>query len=155
MCIIRFGVARQIGYPAGEGLALVNLGIAASLGGDWAGAVRLVRQAGQIAADLPGWLLRVRGWILGEALIEAGDLAAARDVCTAGLALCRDVQDLLSQAIFLRLLAVLDLRGGQLEHARTVSAKRCTSTSRPPSRSTCLTAWIAAASCAPQPAGPP
>lgn len=130
-------VSREICYPAGECLALVNLGIAAGVSGDRAGAVRLARQAGQTAADIPGWLVRVRGWILGEALIGAGDLAGAADVCAAGLALSRDMRDLWSEAIFLRRYwPSWTCAPGNPSAPLPGSARRCTLTSRPTSRST-------------------
>ena len=46
-------ISRELGYPAGEALALVNLGIAALYAGDGGGAVQLVRQAEQIRPASP------------------------------------------------------------------------------------------------------
>ena len=52
-------LARQIGYPAGELLALADLSLDADYAGDHDEAVRLARQAGQqITAGIPGALAR-------------------------------------------------------------------------------------------------
>jgi predicted ATPase/DNA-binding CsgD family transcriptional regulator len=110
-------VAREVGYPAGEVLALANLSVAASSAGDLDGAVRLLRQAQQIPADIPGSYARVPGWLLTGALIEAGDLAAAERACAAGLAWSRDSGDVLSLAIQLTQMAILDLQAGRIDDA--------------------------------------
>ena len=51
-------LAREIGDPVGELLALVELSLGADYAGDHDEAVRLARQAGQIAAGIPGALAR-------------------------------------------------------------------------------------------------
>ena len=56
--------------------------------------MRLARQAGQITAGVPGSMARWCSYILADALIEAGDLAAAETVCAATLARARDAGDL-------------------------------------------------------------
>jgi hypothetical protein len=47
-------VARQIGYPLAEALALLNLSVAAYYTGDLYGSVQLARQAEQITTGVPG-----------------------------------------------------------------------------------------------------
>ena len=103
-------VAREVGYPAGEVLALLNLSITARAGGDHDDAVQLARQAGQIPAEIPGTLAGWCSWILTQALTDAGDLAAAEGVCAAGLARSRDAGDLWNEATLLTQMAYVDLR---------------------------------------------
>jgi DNA-binding CsgD family transcriptional regulator len=98
-------LAREIGYPAEEALALTYLSLAASCAGDLDTAVQLARQAGQIPADIPGTRARWCSSVLTEVLTEAGDLAAAERVCAAGLAwFCRSPvsRDRASPAALLR-----------------------------------------------------
>ena len=52
-----------------------------------------------------------------DALLAAGDLAAAEDVCAAGLARSRQAGDLQSQAALLTQTADLDLHAGRVEDA--------------------------------------
>jgi hypothetical protein len=69
-------VAPQLGYMAGEALALGFLSQAAYYAGDFTGVVQLARQAGQIPADsIPGWIARASLGMLTSGLIETGDLA--------------------------------------------------------------------------------
>ena len=111
-------ISRELGYPAGEAMALVNLGIAALYAGDGGGAVQLVRQAEQIRAGIPGWIARARSAIVTLVLIEAGDLAAAEPVCAAGLAGSRDAGDLNNLGSLLTYMAILDLQAGRTGEAR-------------------------------------
>ena len=106
-------MARELGYPAGEAFALVDLSIAADYVGDLDGAVRLARQAEQIPADIPGWRARVCSYLLTTWLIASGDLAAAERVCVPALARCQDAGDLWNQAALLTQMAELDLRAGR------------------------------------------
>jgi predicted ATPase/DNA-binding CsgD family transcriptional regulator len=110
-------VAREIGYPAGEALALVNLSVAARLAGDLDDAVRLGWQAQRVSADMPGAIVRVCSWVLTDALTEAGDMAAAERVCGSALTGSRDAGDLWNLTVLLRQMAVLDLRAGRLPDA--------------------------------------
>jgi DNA-binding CsgD family transcriptional regulator/tetratricopeptide (TPR) repeat protein len=110
-------LARELGYPAGEALALAGLSVAAYDGGDLASAVQLARQAEQVTADIPGWIARVRSYFLTEVLTAAGELAAAERVCAAGLAQCREAGDLWNQVGLLPKMATLDLRAGRAEDA--------------------------------------
>jgi DNA-binding CsgD family transcriptional regulator/tetratricopeptide (TPR) repeat protein len=104
--------ARELGYPAGEATALAVLGLAAFYSGDPGGAVQLARQAGQVPGDIPGWVARMCIYFLTAALIEAGDLAAARHVCVAAVAWSRDVGDQ-GLAELLIQMAKLELRAGR------------------------------------------
>jgi DNA-binding CsgD family transcriptional regulator/tetratricopeptide (TPR) repeat protein len=110
-------VARQLGYPAGQALALERLSIAAYYAGDHDSSVRLARQAEQIPGDIPGWIARICSNWLVEMLIASGDLAAAQHVCAEGLAQSRDTGDLWSQARLLTRMAILELRAGRTTDA--------------------------------------
>ncbi len=109
--------ARELGDPAGEAAALAALGLAAVDAGDLDGAVHLARQAGQVLGDLPGWVARGRSISVTIALTEAGDLAAARHACAAGLARSGDAGDQGRMAELLPLMAMLDLLAGRTQDA--------------------------------------
>jgi predicted ATPase/DNA-binding CsgD family transcriptional regulator len=107
-------VAREIGYPVGELLALAGLSWAGSFAGDHDEAVRLARQAAQVTAGVPGSLARsLCGQLLTRVLTDAGDLAAAERVSAAGLAQAREAGDLWNQSALLPRVADLDLRAGR------------------------------------------
>jgi len=106
-------MARELGYPAGEALALGFLSIATYYAGDFDGVVRLARQAEQIPAGIPGWIARVSSLELTPGLIETGDLAAAEHTGAAALARSRAAGDLSTVARVLIDLADLDLRAGR------------------------------------------
>jgi predicted ATPase/DNA-binding CsgD family transcriptional regulator len=109
--------ARELGYPAGEALALLSLTTAAGYTDDFSCALRLARQAEQVTADLPGWLARFRSRLLAGVLDETGDLAAAEDVCAAGLARSREAGDLLNLTRLLEETVSLALRAGRADDA--------------------------------------
>jgi hypothetical protein len=108
-------LARELGYPAGEALALYGLAVAAHHAGDRGDAVRLARQAQQISADIPGWRARECSSTLTTVLTAAGDLTAAEGICAAGLAGSREAGDLENLAELLTAMADLDLRAGRAE----------------------------------------
>jgi predicted ATPase/DNA-binding CsgD family transcriptional regulator len=110
-------VARKVGYPVGEAMALQDLSLAAGAAGDLAGAVQLVRQAEQITDSVPGSLARLSSYVLTEALTLTGDLAEAGRVCAAGLAWSREVGDLWNLPVLLLHRAVLDLQAGDTDDA--------------------------------------
>ena len=110
-------VAREVGYPAGEVLALLTLSLAAYHAGAYDDAVRFARQAEQIPADIPGLIARLCSWVLAWALTDAGDLAAAEQVCAAGLARSREAEDLNSVPFLLRHMAILAQKAGRIEDA--------------------------------------
>ena len=106
-------LAREIGDPAGELLALTELSLDTDYAGDHDEAVRLARQAGQITAGIPGGFARLCSYVLTIVLADAGDLAEAARAGAAGLARARDAGDLTSQANVLPRIADLDLRAGR------------------------------------------
>ena len=106
-------LARKIGDPVGEFLALADLSLDAHYVGHHDEAVRLARQAGQITAGIPGTLARGRSAVLTIVLADAGDLAEAERVSAAGLARARDAGDLRNQAVLLARIVELDLRAGR------------------------------------------
>ena len=106
-------LARELGYPAAEALALMDLSEAALKGGDPGAALRLARQAAQIPAGIPGWIARQRSFTMSDALIEAGDLAAAERCCIAGLDRSREAGDLRIKTKLLMQMAYLDLQAGR------------------------------------------
>ena len=106
-------LAREIGDPAGELLALIDLSFDADYAGDHDEAVRLARQAGQITAGIPGLLARGCSYVLTSVLADAGNLAEAARAGAAGLARARDAGDLSNRANLLPRIADLDLRAGR------------------------------------------
>ena len=110
-------VAREIGYPAGEILALSALSIAARSRDDIDHAVQLARQAAQITVGVPGVCVRWCSYVLAGALILAGDLAGADDVCAAALARSRDAGDVFNQWSLLPAMVLLDVFASRFEHA--------------------------------------
>jgi predicted ATPase/DNA-binding CsgD family transcriptional regulator len=109
--------ARELGCPAGEAAGLGVLSLAAVHAGDPGRAVQLARQAGQIPGDIGGWIARLRSACLTIALTEAGDLAAARHACMAGLAGARAAGEQGALAESLNRMAMLDLRAARAEDA--------------------------------------
>jgi non-specific serine/threonine protein kinase len=109
-------MARELGYLAGEGMALEVLGIAAWYRGDNDGAVQLIRQQ-QSIADMPGWVMLGGSPVMIGALIDAGDLAAAESACAAALAKSRDTGDMLNLDYLLMLMADLDVQAGRFQDA--------------------------------------
>jgi predicted ATPase/DNA-binding CsgD family transcriptional regulator/DNA-binding XRE family transcriptional regulator len=106
-------LAREIGDPAGELMALTELSLDAHYAGDHDEAVRLARQAGQITAGIPGLLARTCSSVLTMVLAGAGDLAEAERVGAASLARARDAGDLWNQVLVLPRIADLDLRAAR------------------------------------------
>jgi DNA-binding CsgD family transcriptional regulator/predicted negative regulator of RcsB-dependent stress response len=110
-------VARQVGHPFGEALALLDLALCAESAGDAGEAVRLARQAVQVPGDVPALITRTCGMFLAQQLTEAGDFAAAELVCADGLAASRDAGDLMTLQSLLVRMAELDLQAGRTEDA--------------------------------------
>jgi predicted ATPase len=79
-------MARELDCPPGEAAAFGVLSLATIHAGDPTGAVQLARQARQVPGDIAGWATRLGSACLTIAQAEAGNLAAARDACMAGLA---------------------------------------------------------------------
>jgi DNA-binding CsgD family transcriptional regulator len=97
--------------------ALAELSIDADYAGHYDEAVRLARQAGQIAAGIPGPLARTCSWVLTGVLADAGNLVEAERVGAACLARARDAGDLWNQALLLPRIVDLDLRAGRASDA--------------------------------------
>jgi predicted ATPase/DNA-binding CsgD family transcriptional regulator len=106
-------LAREIEYPVGELLALVELSLGAHHAGEHDEAVRLARQAARITAGIPGGLARGCSAVLTMVLADAGDLAEAERVGAAGLTQAREAGDLRNQALLLPRIVDLDLRAGR------------------------------------------
>ena len=110
-------MSRDIGYPAGEVLALGGLSIAARASEEIDHAVQLGRQAAQITAGVAGLIARWSSYVLTGTLLIAGDLAAADEICGAALEQARDTGDLFNQAGLLPSMVLLDLHAGRLDDA--------------------------------------
>jgi predicted ATPase/DNA-binding CsgD family transcriptional regulator/transcriptional regulator with XRE-family HTH domain len=110
-------IAREVGHPLGEVLALQHLALAAAAVGNVGDAVRLARQAGQVPGDIPASIARTCSLWLTEALLQADDFTAAERVCADGLAASRDAGDLANQQSLLARTAELDLQAGRTEDA--------------------------------------
>jgi non-specific serine/threonine protein kinase len=112
-------VAREIGYPAGEVLALMELSQVAGIADDLGRAVRLARQAEQIMADIPGRIGRACSANLTSVLIASGDMVAAERACAAGLARSRAAGSTVNLAQLLMLMVILDLQASRIQDAAT------------------------------------
>ena len=110
-------VARETGDPAAEVLVLVLSAVVALEADDSDGGMQLAWQARQVTADIPGWIARASASILTEALIGAGDLAAAERSCAATLALARDAGDLGALPRLLVRMATVDMQTGRTQDA--------------------------------------
>jgi predicted ATPase/DNA-binding CsgD family transcriptional regulator len=109
-------MARELGYPAGEGAALKMVAIAAFSSGDIERGVQLMRRQ-QLIAGVPGSIARAGSAVMIAALIESGDLAAAGTAGAVALAQCRDAGDLLNLPYMLGVMADLDVRAGHFQDA--------------------------------------
>ena len=111
-------MARGLGYPAGEMLALTALGLAARFLGDIEQAQEWHRQASQIdRAQVPARRVRecTVPWV--QTLVAAGQLTAAERSCADGLARARAAGDLPNLVVCLKVAADLDLRAGRVAEA--------------------------------------
>jgi non-specific serine/threonine protein kinase len=106
-------VAREVGHPFAEVVALLDLALDAAVHGDLGDAVRLARQASQVPGDIPAFITRTCSVWLTEVLIQANDFAAAERVCADGLASSRDVGDMVHLPTLLARMALLNLRAGR------------------------------------------
>ena len=111
-------LARELGYQAGEALALTNLSLTAYYGGDLETALAQAGQAARIdPAIIPGWIARRASLFLTMFLTETGDWPAAEQSCTDALARAHEAGDRLSETYCLGLLADLDLQAGRIAEA--------------------------------------
>jgi non-specific serine/threonine protein kinase len=116
-------LAWELGYPAGEALALKELSYVAHFSGDIGASLDWAQQACQIdPASIPGPVARRCVDALTLALMESGEVASARRCCADGLAQAREAGDLLSLTYFLETAVYLDLQTGHMaiagEHLR-------------------------------------
>ncbi len=99
---LALGLARELSYPAGEALALTELGLVAHYTGEYDVLLSRAREACLIDSEIiPGAIVRRRDYVLTIALTRAGRAAAAYQSCAAGLARAREVGDVQSEAAFL------------------------------------------------------
>ena len=121
-------VARTIGYPAGEALALQRLIAVAVIGDDMDAASQLAWQAQRVRGDIPGWIGRRCSYLVSVALAEAGDQPAAERICAKALDQAREVGDLHNQVTLMIQMAVMDLQAAVLR----MQLSRCMRRSRSP-----------------------
>ena len=113
------GLARRIGYAAGEARALVKLSEIAMYTGHGEDAVAWAVQARQISGDrIPSWYARRIDSTLAWALVCNEELDGVPELCDQLLAAARTAGDLVEQADTLFLMAVAARKGGQLAAAR-------------------------------------
>jgi len=148
-------LAREIGNPGVELLALAELSLGADYAGDHDEAVRLARQAGQITVGVPGGLARHCSSVLTIVLAGAGDPAEAERVGAAGLARARDAGDLWNQVLLLSRIMDLDLRAGRTGDAAAHLREGLRLAVRTGTWLTCSLAYPSAGRCAPRPGAPP
>jgi len=111
-------LAREMGYPAGEALALANLSLGVYYAGDLEDALACASQAQQIdPAVIPGWIARRCNDFLILVLLETGDLPSAEQCVADGLAQALRAGDTHSQALCLGLMADMDQRAGRILEA--------------------------------------
>jgi DNA-binding CsgD family transcriptional regulator len=95
-------LARKIGHPAGEALALFDLSAGASYTGNVTDSVAWAQQAQGIGpAGIPGWIGRLINNSLMNALLDSGDVSSAWQHGVVGLVQARDAGDVVSLAFFL------------------------------------------------------
>jgi DNA-binding CsgD family transcriptional regulator len=110
---LALALARELGDPASELLALTALSVTVYYAGDVAEALDWTRQAQELLPlDLPGDVSRWCHYVLAMVLTEMGELDAARRVCTAGLARSRQVDDLANLVPLLEVMADLERLAG-------------------------------------------
>jgi predicted ATPase/DNA-binding CsgD family transcriptional regulator len=106
-------LARELGYPTAVAMALDLLCQLAWFSRDVDTAVQLGRESEQLPADeMPGAIARSRSSALTEALLEAGELAAARRLCAATMAQSREVGDSWNLLGSVATTGFLDLQAG-------------------------------------------
>ena len=112
------GLARQIGYPAGEVLALMQLSNAAHYADNAPEALKWAQRAQQIdPARLPGWVARryILYWAL--AMNNVGQGASAQRSCADMLTMAEAAGDLGDQADFHETIVYIARHTGQLAGA--------------------------------------
>ena len=108
-------VARDVGYQAGEALALSILSMITYYMGDMDTALARIREATRIDPRvIPGWIARWSNLFLSMFLAEVEDWPAAENSCADGLTRAREADDLRSEAFGLGLMTDLDQRAGRI-----------------------------------------
>ncbi|HTU08244.1 MAG TPA: LuxR C-terminal-related transcriptional regulator [Trebonia sp.] len=111
-------LARELGDTPGELLALTSLSAATHYAGDATEALDYARQAqALLPLDIPGHISRWSHYVVAVVLTELGELDSARRVCTAGLALTRQVDDPVFLAPLLVLMSDIERQRGNLADA--------------------------------------
>jgi DNA-binding CsgD family transcriptional regulator len=110
-------LARESGLRGLEAMAMACLSIIARYNGDRDAALKLAREALEITDEFAGGLQRALSHVVAGVLIDAGDLSAADQACTAALASCRQVGDMANLGGVLWHMTILDLRVGRLDDA--------------------------------------
>jgi predicted ATPase/DNA-binding CsgD family transcriptional regulator len=108
-------LACKIGHPAGEALALTNLGAGAYYTGNLADAMAWAREVQRIdPAGIPGWIARLSNDQLMLALLDSGDVSSAWQRGVDGLVLARRAGDLVILAYCLGHMAHMDQRARRI-----------------------------------------
>ena len=111
-------MASELGYPAGQVAALIQLAPAGIYQGEEEASLAWLRQVQQVdSAGIPGRLARHCNTLLAMVLTEVGQIAAAERSSADGLARARQAGDLSDQALSLVVRADLDLMAGRIPHA--------------------------------------
>jgi predicted ATPase/DNA-binding CsgD family transcriptional regulator len=112
-------IAREIGYPAGEVLALHNLTQAAMIADDVDRAVQLARQIREAgpATGVPSRAEQARSDTLTSVLMATGDQATAERICAAAIARSRHANNWQHLARLLSSMVLLDLEAGRIRDA--------------------------------------
>jgi len=112
-------VARDLGDPSGELLALTGLSLTARYAGDPASVLDWARQAEELLPlDTPAFEKRWCLYILATTLTQSGELAVARRLCAAGLTLSRQADDVMHLVGLLTTMVTIERRAGNADEAR-------------------------------------
>jgi len=112
-------LARQMGYAAGEAMALQELSSVSMYADHGEDAVEWARQAQRIDRNqMPGWRARKVQSVFPWALVFSGHLEGALDLCEQVLAQARAAGDLSGQADTLLMMEVLARETGRLADAQ-------------------------------------
>jgi predicted ATPase/DNA-binding CsgD family transcriptional regulator len=114
-------LARELAYPAGEVLALTELGLAAHYTGDGEALLERAREASLIdQALIPGAVVRRREYLMTIALFQDGQVDDAQHSCAVGLEQARESGDTQSQAAFLDAMIHMEVQLDRLSSAGTL-----------------------------------
>ena len=116
-------LAREISYPAGEVLALVNLSQAAMIDDDVSRAVRLAREAGQITAGIPSWADQARCEHLDQCTDRGRRPGHRRGYLRGRAGPVPDREQPADLAQLLNRMVILDLEAGRIQDARRAPAR--------------------------------